>query len=316
MQLVEPEVHLIAETKIDMGGMRNMLDSLGAKGYHIFRNADSRDDNHAEALIEVCGRMCYKSFDTKLNPNVTKTRNSTGEYIQNILEVKHGSVVEQADVSFAFLNVSRIFTHEKVRHRAGTAFSQESMRFMRITEIPIWLPPSLEVGVLMGKPYDIALEQDRVPYKASGDGRLDTVGSATVRLNREEWAHMIRDEFINRLRRICEQYEEAATWMEDMMGLDGADSFDHKKIYTSALRRMMPGGVATNIIVKGNHRAWRWIIEQRSTVHAEEEIREVFYKVGAILKTRFPHLYEDMHESLVAWNGIQVPVWYFQNSKV
>jgi thymidylate synthase (FAD) len=32
-------------------------------------------------------------------------------------------------------------THELVRHRAGTAISQESLRFVRLTEIPMWVPP-------------------------------------------------------------------------------------------------------------------------------------------------------------------------------
>ena len=32
-------------------------------------------------------------------------------------------------------NVSRVFTHELVRHRAGSAFSQESLRYVRLTDI-------------------------------------------------------------------------------------------------------------------------------------------------------------------------------------
>jgi thymidylate synthase (FAD) len=36
-----------------------------------------------------------------------------------------------------FLNVSRVFTHELVRHRAGTAYSQESQRYVSFTEIPL-----------------------------------------------------------------------------------------------------------------------------------------------------------------------------------
>lgn len=50
------------------------------------------------------------------------------------------SVLEHAQFSFVLHNVSRVFTHEQVRHRAGAAFSQESMRFVRLTELPFWFP--------------------------------------------------------------------------------------------------------------------------------------------------------------------------------
>jgi thymidylate synthase (FAD) len=43
-----------------------------------------------------------------------------------------------------FHNVSRVFTHELVRHRAGSAFSQESLRYVRLTEIDFRVPPALE----------------------------------------------------------------------------------------------------------------------------------------------------------------------------
>jgi thymidylate synthase ThyX len=50
------------------------------------------------------------------------------------------SVVEHANYSFLIHNVSRVLTHELVRHRAGVAISQESLRFVRLTDIPFWFP--------------------------------------------------------------------------------------------------------------------------------------------------------------------------------
>jgi thymidylate synthase (FAD) len=49
-------------------------------------------------------------------------------------------VLEHAYFSFIFYGVSRVFTHELVRHRAGVAISQESMRFVRLDNIPFWMP--------------------------------------------------------------------------------------------------------------------------------------------------------------------------------
>jgi len=134
---VEPEVFLLARPSINEAGLAAYLRAVGAPGWTT--DAPSA----AETLIEVAGRTCYRSFEPGLNPNVTKVREGNQAYLENILTVRHGSVIEHANWTFAFFNVSRVLTHELVRHRVGTAISQESLRFVRLTEIPIWLPPEI-----------------------------------------------------------------------------------------------------------------------------------------------------------------------------
>jgi thymidylate synthase (FAD) len=56
------------------------------------------------------------------------------------MKQKHGSVFEHAYVTVAFINVSRVFTHEMVRHRAGCAYSQESLRFVRLEDLSAYEP--------------------------------------------------------------------------------------------------------------------------------------------------------------------------------
>lgn len=56
----------------------------------------------------------------------------------------HGSVLEHSNFTFAFEFISRVFTHELVRHRAGCAYSQESLRYVRLTELGFWIPPVIE----------------------------------------------------------------------------------------------------------------------------------------------------------------------------
>ena len=75
-----------------------------------------------------------------MNPNVTKVRKENREYLANIIKVKHGSVIEHSYLNFIFADVSRVFTHELVRHRAGVAISQESLRFVRLEDLGQWLP--------------------------------------------------------------------------------------------------------------------------------------------------------------------------------
>ena len=137
MKRVEPQVFLIARLSINEEGLQAYLKAVGVPDWC----SDAPTD--AEKLIEVAGRACYRSFEPGLNPNVLRIRKENKVYLENILKVKHGSVIEHANWTFAFLNVSRVFTHELVRHRAGSAFSQESLRFVRLTNIPAWLPPEI-----------------------------------------------------------------------------------------------------------------------------------------------------------------------------
>lgn len=142
MEFVEPQVYLIAESRINFDQLDAMLGSVGgatATGWFTKTKATSKSDG--ELLTEVAGRICYKSFGLGLNPNVTKIRQNSRDYIDNTLSKGDGSIFEHATCTFAFLNVSRVMTHELVRHRVGVAISQESLRYVRPAELRFWLPP-------------------------------------------------------------------------------------------------------------------------------------------------------------------------------
>jgi thymidylate synthase (FAD) len=47
-------------------------------------------------------------------------------------------------INFIFADVSRVFTHELVRHRVGVAISQESLRFVRLNDLGQWLPTAIK----------------------------------------------------------------------------------------------------------------------------------------------------------------------------
>jgi thymidylate synthase (FAD) len=74
---------------------------------------------------------------------VKKVREGNKAYLSNIVDHEHGSVLEHATANFVFLHVSRVFTHELVRHRVGTAISQESLRYVRLDELDFWMPPEI-----------------------------------------------------------------------------------------------------------------------------------------------------------------------------
>lgn len=137
MHLVTPKVWLISMPSIDFDAMREYLEDVGGESW-LDRVEGTMEP--ADLLAEFAGRSCYRSWEPGLNPNVTRVRDDSREYIRNILSSAHGSVAEHPSFGFMVRHGSRIFTHEMVRHRAGVAISQESMRYVRLDDIPMWFP--------------------------------------------------------------------------------------------------------------------------------------------------------------------------------
>jgi thymidylate synthase (FAD) len=246
MHETTPEVFLIARPSIDIEGMRGYLQDVGGESWLERRLGEAEDaPNGGELVVEFGGRACYRSWEPGLNPNVTKVRTDQREYFANILRSAHGSVLEHANFSFAFRNVSRVFTHEIVRHRAGSAFSQESLRYVRLSDIGFRVPPALEP---------------------------------------------VREQVLA----IVEQLEEFQVSAAGELGIDeDGVPFHVKKEVTSALRRLAPIGLSTDIIWTANARTLRHVIEMRTSEGAEEELRLVFDRVARIMQAEAPGLFQD-----------------------
>lgn len=134
MIYTQPEIFHIGSPIIDREGLNAFLHAVGAPDWST--NAPSSQ----EEIIEIFGRLCYKSFAIGLNPNISRIREGNDVYIGNILNSAHGSVTSHGMESYIIWNATRVFTHELVRHKAGTEFSQESLRYVRLEEIKFWFP--------------------------------------------------------------------------------------------------------------------------------------------------------------------------------
>jgi thymidylate synthase (FAD) len=141
-EIAEPTVYLIAKTQLVPNGLDAFLADIGGPDWR-----PDPDLGDGEKLVEAAGRICYRSwqeYDPEIpdgtNPNVERVRADSRAYIRNILAHEHGSVLEHVSVTFILHDVSRVVTHELVRHRAGMAYSQESLRYVRLDNLAFWFP--------------------------------------------------------------------------------------------------------------------------------------------------------------------------------
>lgn len=248
MRETAPDVYLICRPQVDQGAMEAYLEAVGGGSWLRDRLGEAPGPrNQAELLVEFAGRACYRSWEPGLNPNVTRIRRDQRAYFLNLLRSGHGSVLEHASYTFVVHNVSRVATHEIVRHRAGAAYSQESLRYVRLVDVGFRVPPAL--GPLR-----------------------------------------------QRCLEIVEQLEEFQVEAARELGIDEAGvPFHVKKEVTSALRRLAPIGLSTELVMSMNLRTLRHVVEMRTAPGAEEEMRLIFSRVAEIMLREAPGVFQDFH---------------------
>lgn len=143
-KFVQPKTYLIGYTTLDLQQVISYLSETDQLKFlpeiHKAKEAGLSD---GEILCSFYAKLCYASLTTEKNKNISKTR-SIKDNIVATIESGHGSVFEHCDLNFVTTNCSRVFTHELVRHRVGTAFSQTSGRYVRTDEIALVHDPILD----------------------------------------------------------------------------------------------------------------------------------------------------------------------------
>lgn len=141
MNLVVPETYIVGVTCPDVRRVIDYCEDSDQSDYNReFRQGEL--EFGPMALCSLYAKLCYKSLVTGKNANVSRVRNME-DNLKAVIESGHGSVLEHVSINFLTTNCSRVFTHELVRHRVGTAFSQTSGRYVAIDSIDMVLPPEL-----------------------------------------------------------------------------------------------------------------------------------------------------------------------------
>lgn len=245
-----PKVYLLGYTHVNLNALTNYLqDTDQFEFIKEIESALTEGLDLGEILCSFYAKACYASLTNKKNKNITKTR-AIHDNIVGILDSGHGSVLEHCSLNFMVTNCSRIFTHEMVRHRVGTAFSQTSGRYVRTDKLDVIIDPILTPA------YDLVEE---------------------ARDYLEKW------------------YKR----LENRLEIDKVKDFATKKKLTSAMRRMLPNGQSNEIGVSINLRALRHTIENRTSRHAEWEIREIFNQIYSIVKSKYKVMFIDGKEEMV-----------------
>ena len=141
---VQPKTYLVGFTSANIGGLTEYLqDTDQAVFLEEIEQAKSEGLSDGEVLCSFYAKLCYASLSLGKNKNISKIR-AIRDNIIGTIESGHGSVFEHCQLNFLVKDCSRVYTHEMVRHRVGSAYSQTSGRYVRNDTLNVVIDPILE----------------------------------------------------------------------------------------------------------------------------------------------------------------------------
>lgn len=266
--ITAPKVFIIGSTQFDHEGLEAWVQDRGFRDDERFEGSPlqnilnggvrlTEEQSDAELLSELAGRFCYNSM--------MKGRSSQ-EYLKNVIEMQHGSVLEHVTFNMIIEGVSRSLTHELIRHRAGFAPSQESQRYVDAKDINFVVPPLLlfQCNDDLNHPRIIAFmercERELGFYIEEQQGYMDAFEAEAEGLGKE---------------------------------LTVKDKTLLKKRANEAARSVLPNAAETRLTWTGNLRALRHLFELRGDTFADLEIRRLACAMADKIIDKAPYTFFD-----------------------
>lgn len=97
-----------------------------------------------ERTVAAAARLCYSPVGVE---EIMKDMSDeeAGEFLETIMQMGHLSTIEHASFTFAVEGISRVLSHQLVRHRIAS-YSQQSQRYVREDEFEYITPPSIKAN--------------------------------------------------------------------------------------------------------------------------------------------------------------------------
>jgi thymidylate synthase (FAD) len=226
------------------------------------------DGTDGERLIAHAGKGCYDSYG--------EDGRSCEAHIRQLVDVRHGSVLEHCNVSLFLSGISRGCSHEIVRHR-HFAYSQRSTRYTAEEGAAIVLDPFYApLYEKWGEQYSYWRYRGSPVTKEMGDVA--------------EYFTIFK--FMLQCDLAIETYGEAVNQLMKQAP-QGKSKVEQRKWARGKARQLLPHALETRMTMTGNLRAWRHFIEERTHPTAEPEIRRLAELIYTQLSVMYPFVFAD-----------------------
>lgn len=95
-----------------------------------------------EKLVSAAAKLCYSRVGvSEIMENLDDE--NVDKFLGMLMDLGHESPIEHVDFTFGVEGVSRVLTHQLVRHRIGCSYSQQSQRYVKLSQFEYIIPPQI-----------------------------------------------------------------------------------------------------------------------------------------------------------------------------
>ena len=208
-------------------------------------------------------KLCYSSADIEtLRDRVTPEE--AEKFLNMILGLGHGSVLEHSTITFGIEGVSRALTHQLVRHRIAS-YSQKSQRYVKEAQFEYVVPKDIENNDFARNLYIDLMEQIQLTYDMIVQELLVDYINDYINEHKD---HPFLDEPIAGILNVKD-------FLARFKEVDRKNYLALEKKAIENARYVLPNACETKIQVTMNVRALFNFFKERLCDRAQEEIREL-----------------------------------------
>ncbi len=210
-----------------------------------------------EKLVSSAAKLCYSAVGIdKIEENLDNDK--VENFLKMLMDLGHESPIEHVTFTFAAEGVSRVLTHQLVRHRIAS-YSQQSQRYVKLEQFDYCIPPEIEKNQKTKELFINAMEEDQRYYN--------------------DITNILFEDHFEKL--LKSGYSEKK-----------AKSMAEKKAIEDA-RYVFPNACETKIVFTMNARSLFNFFRLRCCNRAQWEIRELATEMLRLVKGVYPTLFKN-----------------------
>lgn len=208
-----------------------------------------------EKVVAAAAKLCYSSVGVdEITKNLTD--DNAGKFVDMLMNLGHQSPLEHVSFTFGIEGVSRVLTHQLVRHRIAS-YSQQSQRYVKLDQFEYIIPPEIERIPEAKEIFMASMEKDQKAY--------------------DELCEILIDRYFKSL------------FKNDLSEKQARNQAEKKAIEDA--RFVFPNACETKIVVTMNARTLIHFFNHRCCNRAQWEIRDLATAMLKELKTVAPNIF-------------------------
>ena len=243
-----------------------------------------------EKVVATAAKLCYSnSRATELFDSISP--NEASKFIQKLAEMGHQSPLEHASFTFAIEEVSRSLLAQITRHRIAS-FSVQSQRYVDMSDK---FEPILPKDMMLDE--EVKSKFDEIMESISGNYHEMSL-MLTKSYFRKKYGTLMRERKLP----VPYTYFESPTMIDLLIANLGIENEDEKKAMKKDIaamkkkslenaRSILPNACPTQMIVTMNARELLHFFNERCCNRAQEEIRELAWRMLVLVKEVAPSIF-------------------------